>query len=131
MCLQVLEQFKRSNQCGEWAFQVLQQPGQPAESRHFALQVLSSLLRYKWREWSADVQQQFRAAVLGLLDLTGGTELFMLERVALLVSEVGERQYPQQWPNMLEELAMIWDRRGPHTAVVGTSPDISISRMSM
>jgi hypothetical protein len=39
-------------------------------------------------------------------------EVFLRERIGLLVSGVAEKEYPQQWPEMLTDLAAIWDSGG-------------------
>lgn len=100
--------------------QPAQQPGS-AEARHFALQCLAALLKGKWRGWQPEVRAQFRGAVVGLMDGMAASELtFVRERVALLVSGVGERDFPHVWPTMLADLATVWETRGPGPAVTGT-----------
>lgn len=122
--LQLLADFQKSDACGDWAFAVLNQPAAAAahaqEARHFALQCLAALLKNQWRGWAPGVREQFRRAVVGLMDGMGAAEpTFMRERVALLVSGVGERDFPHAWPTMLADLATVWETRGPGPVVTG------------
>lgn len=121
--LQLLGEFQKSDACGEWAFAVLNQPqggGGSAEARHFALQCLAALLQHKWKGWAPNVREQFRRAVVGLMDGMAASEpTFVRERVALLVSGVGERDFPHAWPTMLADLATVWETRGPGPVVTG------------
>ncbi len=114
---QYLEEFQKSESCGEWAFTVLRTPGSPAETRHYALQCLAALLKHQWKAWDENVRKQFRVAVMELMETAGAPggnngEVFMRERIALLVSGVGEKEYPQTWPGMLTDLAAIWTTGG-------------------
>ncbi len=119
---QLLADFQKSDACGDWAFAVLSQPPQQgsAETRHYALQCLAALLQHKWKGWAPEVREQFRRAVLGLMDgMPPAEPTFMRERVALLVSGVAERDYPGVWPSMLADLATVWETRGPGPVVTG------------
>ena len=112
---QFLDDFKQSENSGEWSFHTLRTPTAPAEARHFALQCLASLLHSRWKGWDGSVRRQFRLAVMELVTSTGAgmnEEVFLRERIGLLVSGVGEKEYPQQWPEMLTDLAAIWDTGG-------------------
>lgn len=117
---QALDNFKRSDQSGEWAFQVLGQPGRPLETRMFATKVLITLCNVKWKGWSGTVQEQFRTAVMSLLELPSGREHPIVEAMGKVLGEVAEKQYPQQWPKMLEDMALAWESRGPAAATIGT-----------
>lgn len=116
--LQFLEQFKRDEGNAEWAFAVLKQPGSPAEARLFALQCLEALLKVKWKGWTAEGHRLFRSEVMALMEVGVGSEVFMRERIALLVSGVGEREYPQHWPSMLDDFRLVMETRGPMAAVI-------------
>jgi hypothetical protein len=129
--VQLLDEFQKSDACGDWAFAVLSQQQQQqqqqhgsAEARHFALQCLAALLKHKWKGWAPEVREQFRRAVVGLMDGMGPSEpTFVRERVALLVSGVGERDFPHAWPSMLSDLATVWETRGPGPVVTGACVD--------
>lgn len=121
---QLLADFQKSDACGDWAFAVLNQPASAQahaqEARHFALQCLAALLKHQWKGWAPTVREQFRRAVVGLMDGMGpGEPTFVRERVALLVSGVGERDFPHAWPTMLADLATVWETRGPGPVVTG------------
>jgi len=55
--------------------------------------------------------------LLGSVGASG--EVFMRERVALLVSEVGLLQFPGEWPTMLEDFMTIWETQPSTSAIIG------------
>jgi hypothetical protein len=87
-------------------------------TRHFALQCLAALVQGRWAKWPPETKEQFKATIMALAEEAPGSETFMRERIAALISDVGEKEYPKSWPSLLDDLANCWEK-GPAQAVIG------------
>eukprot|EP00736_Rhodelphis_marinus_P007993 Rmarinus@m.8479 len=83
------------------------QPDQPLECRHFALSALETLVKTRWQsELSLEFQNRLKSLAFMMID--SGTRhmldepLFIKERIAILVSAMAKRCWPQMWDDFLD-----------------------------
>ena len=100
--------------------------------RFFGLQLLENAIRHKWASAYSDAErQQIKDLVIDLIsgglvvgdsaDLTSGEKLFIKEKVALILAELAEREWPQRWHDLdsfLVQMAASGSRIHLHIAVV-------------
>lgn len=84
--------------------------------RHLGLQLLEHAIKYKWNDLSVEQKVYIKENVMrlvaeGSLDLLS-EHLFVKDKVSRLVVEMIKREWPQQWPGLLDELHQL-SRRGP------------------
>ncbi|KAG0711248.1 Exportin-5 [Chionoecetes opilio] len=112
----LLEKVKEENElavgCG---FYLAHRDREPVV-RHLGLQLLEHAIKYKWNDLS--VQQKvyikensMQFVAEGTLDLLS-EHLYVKDKVSRLVVEMMKREWPQQWPGLLEELHLL-SKRGP------------------
>ncbi|XP_071532489.1 exportin-5 [Panulirus ornatus] len=84
--------------------------------RHLGLQLLEHAIKYKWNDLSVQQKVYIKENTMqmvaeGTLDLL--TEhLYVKDKVSRLVVEMMKREWPQQWPDLLNELHLL-SKRGP------------------
>lgn len=69
------------------------------------------LCRIRWNQWSIDEKVSLKVQVMVLL--SGGTldlleeEMHIKDAVSRIVVEMIKREWPQQWPSLMEELDVL------------------------
>jgi Exportin 1-like protein/Importin-beta N-terminal domain len=79
-------------------------------TRMQAMTILHQWIKGNWNSVSAADQVQLRQTVVGLLGTSvGATPLRALRaKLSSVIACISERQYPQHWPNFLDEMIGIW-----------------------
>ncbi|XP_040207688.1 exportin-5 isoform X2 [Rana temporaria] len=81
---------------------------QPPVVRHFGLQVLEHVVKFRWNDMEREEKVCLKDSVMGLI--AGGIRPILEEEghikdvLARIVVEMIKREWPQHWPNMLSEL---------------------------
>ncbi|KAM4041690.1 exportin-5 [Anomaloglossus baeobatrachus] len=86
----------------------LAEKSQPPLIRHFGLQVLEHVVKFRWNDMDREEKLVLKDSVMGLI--AGGVRPILEEEghikdvLARIVVEMVKREWPQHWPNMLTEL---------------------------
>ncbi|XP_073421022.1 exportin-5 isoform X2 [Dendrobates tinctorius] len=86
----------------------LAEKSQPPLIRHFGLQVLEHVVKFRWNDMERGEKLMLKDSVMGLI--AGGLRPILEEEghikdvLARIVVEMVKREWPQHWPNMLTEL---------------------------
>ena len=83
---------------------------------HTGLQFLEDIVKFNWPQMKHDQKLLMKNVVFDLIssiDVNGQkTELFILDGIGKIVVEMIKREWPQQWPTMLQEMDTL-SARGP------------------
>uniref|UniRef100_A0A671T847 Importin N-terminal domain-containing protein n=1 Tax=Sinocyclocheilus anshuiensis TaxID=1608454 RepID=A0A671T847_9TELE len=103
--LKFIEEFKeKSPFCVECGLQ-LAEKSQTAVVRHFGLQILEHVVKFKWNDMAPQEKLQLKNCTMGLL--SGGThpilqeECHVKDALSRIVVEMIKREWPQHWPDIL------------------------------
>uniref|UniRef100_A0A673H862 Importin N-terminal domain-containing protein n=1 Tax=Sinocyclocheilus rhinocerous TaxID=307959 RepID=A0A673H862_9TELE len=106
--LKFIEEFKeKSPFCVECGLQ-LAEKSQTAVVRHFGLQILEHVVKFKWNDMAPQEKLQLKNCTMGLL--SDGThpilqeECHVKDALSRIVVEMIKREWPQHWPDMLKEM---------------------------
>ncbi|XP_058650837.1 exportin-5 isoform X3 [Onychostoma macrolepis] len=106
--LKFIEGFKeKSPFCVECGLQ-LAEKSQTAVVRHFGLQILEHVVKFKWNDMAPQEKLQLKNCTMGLL--SDGThpilqeECHVKDALSRIVVEMIKREWPQHWPDMLKEM---------------------------
>ncbi|XP_030854672.1 exportin-5 isoform X2 [Strongylocentrotus purpuratus] len=76
--------------------------------RHFGLQLLEHFVRFKWNDATGEQKLQFKNLILEMITKKSTNVLeeenYIKEGLVKIVVEMIKREWPQQWPSLLEEL---------------------------
>lgn len=103
-----IEDFKeKSPFCVECGLQ-LAEKSQTAVIRHFGLQILEHVVKFRWNNMAPQDKLQLKNCTMGML--SNGThpilqeECHVKDALSRIVVEMIKREWPQQWPDMLKEM---------------------------
>ncbi|KAK9964002.1 hypothetical protein ABG768_005210, partial [Culter alburnus] len=106
--LKFIEDFKeKSPFCVECGLQ-LAEKSQTAVVRHFGLQILEHVVKFRWNNMAPQEKLQLKNCTMGLL--SHGThpilqeECHVKDALSRIVVEMIKREWPQHWPDMLKEM---------------------------
>ncbi|OQR92763.1 exportin-5-like protein [Achlya hypogyna] len=104
------ESFQSRPDCVSYAFYLLQSGGHGAHHRHFALHVVETWLRVHWKSVPFEDTVMYRST---LLDIAGrhvaaDEPSFLKEKLVKVLADIAKRQFPQRWPDLLEQLLQLW-----------------------
>ncbi|XP_048061809.1 exportin-5-like isoform X1 [Megalobrama amblycephala] len=106
--LKFIEDFKeKSPFCVECGLQ-LAEKSQTAVVRHFGLQILEHVVKFRWNNMAPQEKLQLKNCTMGLL--SDGThpilqeECHVKDALSRIVVEMIKREWPQHWPDMLKEM---------------------------
>ncbi|MEQ2277490.1 Exportin-5, partial [Xenotaenia resolanae] len=106
--LKFCEEFKEtSTLCVPCGLQ-LADKNQPAVVRHFGLQILEHVIKFRWNNMQQHEKVQLKECAMQLL--TNGTHSILEEEshvkdaLSRIVVEMIKREWPQHWPDMLKEM---------------------------
>ncbi|EQC30365.1 hypothetical protein SDRG_11942 [Saprolegnia diclina VS20] len=113
------EQFQQTPNCVSYAFYLLQQRGHASHHRHFALHVVENYIRVHWKNCSADETVQYRSTLLNIVasHVAADEPSFIKEKLVKVLADIAKRQFPQRWPDLLEQLLSLWSM-GPIQAEI-------------
>ncbi|KDO30587.1 hypothetical protein SPRG_04488 [Saprolegnia parasitica CBS 223.65] len=114
------EQFQQQPNCVSYAFYLLQQRGHASHHRHFALHVVENYIRVHWKACSADETVQYRSTLLNIVasHVAADEPSFIKEKLVKVLADIAKRQFPQRWPDLLEQLLSLWSMGPIQTEIV-------------
>ncbi|KAJ8248631.1 hypothetical protein GJAV_G00244070 [Gymnothorax javanicus] len=90
--------------------------------RHFGLQILEHVIKFRWNNMSPQEKVQLKNCAMGLL--SDGTRPIMEEEhhikdvLSRIIVEMIKREWPQHWPDMLTELEALTNQGEAQTELV-------------
>ncbi|XP_019715462.1 exportin-5 [Hippocampus comes] len=109
--LKFFEEFKeKSLLCVPCALHLADKT-QPAVIRHFGLQIFEHVIKFRWNDMQQQEKIQVKDCTMQLL--LKGThpileeESYVKDVLSRVVVEMIKREWPQNWPNMLEEMETV------------------------
>ena len=78
-------------------------------NRQLALSILEEWMKIWWNRIQEEAQRYIREQVVALLTSPAVAECRgMRTKLAVILSEIAQRQYPQQWPSFLDDIVGLW-----------------------
>uniref|UniRef100_A0A3B4ZEZ9 Exportin-5 n=1 Tax=Stegastes partitus TaxID=144197 RepID=A0A3B4ZEZ9_9TELE len=120
--LKFCEEFKEtSSLCVPCGLQ-LADKAQPAVVRHFGLQILEHVIKFRWNNMQQQEKVQLKECAMQLL--SNGTRTILEEEshvkdaLSRIIVEMIKREWPQNWPNMLTEMEALTSQGEAQTELV-------------
>ncbi|XP_029963079.1 exportin-5 [Salarias fasciatus] len=120
--LKFCEEFKESNSlCVPCGLQ-LANKAQPAVVRHFGLQVLEHVIKFRWNNMQQQEKLHLKECAMQLL--LDGTHSILEEEshikdvLSRIIVEMIKREWPQHWPHMLKEMEDLTSQGEAQTELV-------------
>ncbi|XP_051816047.1 exportin-5 [Acanthochromis polyacanthus] len=120
--LKFCEEFKETSSfCVPCGLQ-LADKAQPAVVRHFGLQILEHVIKFRWNNMQQQEKVQLKECSMQLL--TNGTRSILEEEshikdaLSRIVVEMIKREWPQNWPDMLTEMEALTSQGEAQTELV-------------
>ncbi|XP_034008440.1 exportin-5 [Trematomus bernacchii] len=120
--LKFCEEFKETSSfCVPCALQ-LADKAQPAVVRHFGLQILEHVIKFRWNNMPQQEKVQLKECAMHLLST--GTHSILEEEshikdgLSRITVEMIKREWPQHWPDMLKEMEAITSNGEAQTELV-------------
>lgn len=120
--LKFCEEFKETNSlCVPCGLQ-LADKAQPAVVRHFGLQILEHVIKFKWNNMQQEEKVQLKECAMQLL--SKGTRSILEEEshikdgLSRITVEMIKREWPQHWPDMLKEMEALTSEGEAQTELV-------------
>lgn len=120
--LKFCEEFKDSSSLCVPCGLKLADAAHPAVIRHFGLQVLEHVIKFRWNNMEQQEKVQLKECAMQLLST--GTRSVLLEEthikdvLARITVEMIKREWPQNWPHMLKELEALTSQGEAQTELV-------------
>ncbi|OQR95927.1 exportin-5, partial [Thraustotheca clavata] len=104
------EQFQSRSDCVSYALFILQNDGHANHHRHFALHVLEIWLRTHWKSISQEDIVSYRTSLLTVVAsyLSQDEPSYIKEKIVRVLADIAKRQFPQRWPDLLDQLMQLW-----------------------
>uniref|UniRef100_A0A8C6UR59 Exportin-5 n=1 Tax=Neogobius melanostomus TaxID=47308 RepID=A0A8C6UR59_9GOBI len=95
---------------------------QPAVIRHFGLQILEHVIKYRWNNMQVNEKVQLKDCAMQLLS-TGTSSVLQEEShikdvLSRITVEMIKREWPQNWPDMLKEMEALTSQGEAQTELV-------------
>ncbi|XP_039995576.1 exportin-5 isoform X2 [Xiphias gladius] len=120
--LKFCEEFKETNFfCVPCGLQ-LADKAQPAVVRHFGLQILEHVIKFRWNNMQQQEKVHLKECAMQLL--SNGTHSILEEEshikdvLARITVEMIKREWPQHWPDMLKEMEALTSQGEAQTELV-------------
>ncbi|GLD65071.1 exportin-5, partial [Lates japonicus] len=120
--LKFCEEFKETNSlCVPCGLQ-LADKAQPAVVRHFGLQILEHVIKFRWNNMQQQEKVQLKECAMQLL--SNGTHSILEEEshikdvLSRITVEMIKREWPQHWPDMLKEMEALTGQGEAQTELV-------------
>ncbi|XP_061546591.1 exportin-5 [Phycodurus eques] len=120
--LKFFEEFKEKSQLCVPCGLHLADKAQPAVIRHFGLQILEHVIKFRWNDMHQQEKIQVKDCTMQLL--SKGTypileeESYIKDVLSRVVVEMIKREWPQNWPNMLKEMESLSSEGEAQTELV-------------
>ncbi|KAJ5074860.1 exportin-5 [Anaeramoeba ignava] len=106
------DNFKNNIDNLETAFEISQNGEFSATVRYFGYHYLEHIMR-NVEESNVDLKQNLKSKILHLFSTPNNIlqeKTFIKEKIVSLLNEIVKREWPQRWPNLLEELISLADK---------------------
>ncbi|XP_028325256.1 exportin-5 [Gouania willdenowi] len=120
--LKFCEEFKEhSSLCVPCGLQLADKT-QPAVVRHFGLQTLEHVIKFKWNDMQQQEKVKLKECAMQLLST--GTYSILVEEshikdaLSRIIVEIIKREWPQHWPDMLKEMEALISQGEAQTELV-------------
>ena len=114
-----LEQAKRHPEAPSNGHTLALDKSQPAQLRHYGLQMLEYSIKYNWEDFTVDQGEALRGYVVELAqNIAEEDPIYLRNKVAQLWTEIAKRSWGAEWMNMDEQLVELWRNSLHHQAVV-------------
>ncbi|XP_044069646.1 exportin-5 isoform X3 [Siniperca chuatsi] len=120
--LKFCEEFKETSSfCVPCGLQ-LADKAQPAVVRHFGLQILEHVIKFRWNNMQQQEKVQLKECAMQLL--SNGTHCILEEEshikdvLSRIIVEMIKREWPQHWPDMLKEMEALTSQGEAQTELV-------------
>ncbi|XP_035519546.1 exportin-5 isoform X3 [Morone saxatilis] len=120
--LKFCEDFKETSSfCVPCGLQ-LADKAQPAVVRHFGLQILEQVIKFRWNNMQQQEKVQLKECAMQLL--SNGTHSILEEEshikdvLSRIIVEMIKREWPQHWPDMLKEMEALTSQGEAQTELV-------------
>ncbi|XP_068578069.1 exportin-5 [Cebidichthys violaceus] len=120
--LKFCEEFKETSSfCVPCGLQ-LADKAQPAVVRHFGLQILEHVIKFRWNNMQQEEKVQLKECAMQLLST--GTHAILEEEshikdvLSRITVEMIKREWPQHWPDMLKEMEALTSHGEAQTELV-------------
>ncbi|KAF0027506.1 hypothetical protein F2P81_020247 [Scophthalmus maximus] len=120
--LKFYEEFKETNSfCVPCGLQLADR-AQPAVVRHFGLQILEHVIKFRWNNMQQQEKVQLKECAMQLL--SNGTrpileeESHIKDALSRITVEMIKREWPQHWPDMLKEMEALTGQGEAQTELV-------------
>ncbi|KAK9541525.1 hypothetical protein VZT92_001560 [Zoarces viviparus] len=120
--LKFCEEFKETSSfCVPCGLQ-LADKAQPAVVRHFGLQILEHVIKFRWNNMEQQEKVQLKECAMQLLST--GTHVILEEEshikdvLSRITVEMIKREWPQHWPDMLKEMEALTSHGEAQTELV-------------
>uniref|UniRef100_A0A3B5M0D3 Exportin-5 n=1 Tax=Xiphophorus couchianus TaxID=32473 RepID=A0A3B5M0D3_9TELE len=120
--LKFCEEFKETSTLCVPCGLHLADKSQPAVVRHFGLQILEQVIKFRWNNMQQQEKVQLKECAMQLL--TTGTHSILEEEshvkdaLSRIVVEMIKREWPQHWPDMLKEMESLSSQGEAQTELV-------------
>ncbi|KAM9726861.1 exportin-5 [Menidia menidia] len=120
--LKFCEEFKEtSSLCVPCGLQ-LADKSQPAVVRHFGLQILEHVIKFRWNNMQQQEKVQLKECAMQLLSKGTHTileeESHVKDALSRIIVEMIKREWPQHWPDMLKEMEALTSQGAAQTELV-------------
>jgi len=103
-----LEEFKENSPYGSQCGFYLVGSSESPVVRHFGLKILEDVVKARWNTMVAEEKMFIKDSLMKLMSNGTGhitvEHLFIKDALARVVVELVKREWPQQWPSLLQEL---------------------------
>ena len=90
--------------------------------RHFGLKILEDVVKARWNSMAAEEKVFIKESLMKLMSSGTGhitaEHLFIKDALARVVVELIKREWPQQWPSLLQELDTLCQQGETQTELV-------------
>ncbi|KAM8852416.1 exportin-5 [Synchiropus picturatus] len=120
--LKFCEEFKETSTLCVPCSLRLADTAQPAVVRHFGLQILEHVIKFRWNNMQLQEKVQVKESAMQLL--SKGTRSILEEEshikdvLSRIIVEMIKREWPQNWPNMLTEMETLTSEGEAQTELV-------------
>uniref|UniRef100_A0A3Q3ET71 Exportin-5 n=1 Tax=Labrus bergylta TaxID=56723 RepID=A0A3Q3ET71_9LABR len=120
--LKFCEEFKETSSYCVTCGLRLADKAQPAVVRHFGLQILEHVIKFRWNDMPQQEKVQLKECAMQLL--ANGTHSILEEVshikdvLSRIIVEMIKREWPQHWPDMLKEMEALTSQGEAQTELV-------------
>ncbi|KAJ8611223.1 hypothetical protein MRB53_038067 [Persea americana] len=108
---QHLEAVKSQPNAPLYGFELAGNSSLDVTLRYYGLQLLEFAIRYRWNDYGQEETAQLLAWVTSLTDaMRPENPLFLRNKLAQLWVEVAKRSWGEEWTDMDQQLAVLWDK---------------------